>query len=70
MSPLKTDKLAFTVFYCLSEVAFERDTKWHMVKKGLKVWRGWIRHYLSPEEQKIGTFVDFCDYLSNKSSNE
>lgn len=27
MLPLETDILAFIVFYCLSEVAFERDTK-------------------------------------------
>lgn len=27
MLPLETDTLAFIVFYCLSQVAFERDTK-------------------------------------------
>lgn len=27
MLPLETDILAFIVFYCLSEVALERDTK-------------------------------------------
>lgn len=39
MQPLETDILAFIVFYCFSNVAFQRDTKYHMLRKGLKVWR-------------------------------
>ena len=31
--PLETDILAFIVFYCLSEVALEGDTRWHMFEK-------------------------------------
>lgn len=37
MRPLETDILAFIVFYCFSNVAIERDTKYHIFRKGLKV---------------------------------
>lgn len=45
MQPLETDILAFIVFYCFSNVALERDTKSHMFRKGLKVWRVESKHY-------------------------